>query len=563
MGIVWTLVKKELRLVLRDPVALILLFVLPLLFILVFGLFVGESFGQKPDKRLRISLVDRDHGSGLKQGEPWSRVVRRDLAETANIRIEIIDSPEEAERLIREHKRAAILVFQSDFSERINDCSFLADGLNPFHRDGVYLDKVDVQLWKDEKQPATAAVIEQVVQVSLLRVILPWMIGRAFERLSDPEFIQLLGDKVNLPVPEKFQTLMLFTRPGKDKQRIKLGELLEMASSGKKENAEMYKKKVGDGVQAALAEQFKKFDLRGKTWASLTKSSEEDREGAEVGQYENHEGNGLLRYGGEHYKYLVPMFVVMFVFFLVLIVGWVFVAERRQGTLRRLRTAPITRGHILMGKMLPCFALSVGQTLFLLLASRWLFGVRWGPENWPLTEQLTWLLSVVLSTSLAAMGLALLIAAVARSELQVAIYGGLLVMVLAVVGGCVLPREMMPETTQFIALLTPQGWASMPTANCSAAHKITSPTRRSLGAHAACWLRWARSVSVSPAGCCAWIEQPELPRRHSSQSLLAKLWHGIRYYPYQHQSLDAARRSLSVNASAGTGFLNQGFGGRT
>ena len=32
-------------------------------------------------------------------------------------------------------------------------------------------------------------------------------------------------------------------------------------------------------------------------------------------------------------------------------------------------------------------------------------------------------------------------------------------MVLAVVGGCVLPREMMPETTQFIALLTPQGWA--------------------------------------------------------------------------------------------------------
>jgi ABC-2 type transport system permease protein len=43
--------------------------------------------------------------------------------------------------------------------------------------------------------------------------------------------------------------------------------------------------------------------------------------------------------------------------------------------------------------------------------------------------------------------------------LQVAIYGGVLVLVLAVVGGCVLPREMMPETTQFVTLLTPQGWA--------------------------------------------------------------------------------------------------------
>src|SRR6516162_8725289 len=111
MNIVWTLVKKELRLVLRDPVALLLLFVLPLLFILVFGLFVGDSFGQKPDNRLRISLVDLDQGSGLSAGEPWSHVVRRDLAETASIRIEVIDSEEEARRLIREHRRAAILVF--------------------------------------------------------------------------------------------------------------------------------------------------------------------------------------------------------------------------------------------------------------------------------------------------------------------------------------------------------------------------------------------------------------------------------------------------------------------
>lgn len=452
MSIVWTLVKKELRLVLRDPVSLILLFVLPLLFILVFGLFVGEGFGQKPDKRLRIMFLDLDGGSGLHLGEPWSKVVQGDLAETPDIHILEIKRPEEAERLIRDHKQAAIVVFGANFSDRLNQCSFLADGLNPFHREGVHLDKIDVKLWKDEKQPATAAVIEQVVQVSLLRVILPWMIGRAFERLSDPQFIQLLGDKVNLPVPKKFQLLMR-------QQKIKLGELLKMASGGNADEAKMYNKKVGDGVQAALAEQFKKYNLRGKTWASLTKSSEEVRQEGQVRPYKDREGSGLLRYGGEHYKYLVPMFVVMFVFFLVLIAGWVFVAERRQGTLRRLQAAPLTRVHILMGKMAPCFALSVGQTLFLLIAGRALFGVRWGPDDWSLTEQLAWLLPVVLSTSLAAMGLALWVAAAARSELQVAIYGGLLVLVLAVVGGCVLPREMMPENTQFITHLTPQGWA--------------------------------------------------------------------------------------------------------
>ncbi|HEY7314443.1 MAG TPA: ABC transporter permease [Gemmataceae bacterium] len=453
MGIIWTLVKKELRLVLRDPVALILLFVLPLLFILVFGLFVGEGFGQKPDNHLRISIVDLDQGSGLHSGVPWSHEVQRDLAETAGVRVEVIRAgPEEAERLIREHKRAAVLIFEPGFTAKMNRCSFLADGLNPFHRDGVFLDKIDAQLWKDEKQPMTSAVIEQVVQVSLLRVILPWMIGRAFERLSDPEFIQLLGDNVNLPVPRQVQFLM-----GKT---ITLGELLKKASGGDPKTSQQYKEKVGDGVQKALAEQFRKYNLRGKTWDTLTKSTDEPhKEEAKAEDYTNKEGTGLLRHGGEHYKHLVPMFVVMFVFFLVLIVGWVFVAERRQGTLRRLQVAPLTRAHILMGKMVPCFALSVGQTLFLLIASRWLFGVRWGPDDWSLLEQLAWLLPVVLSTSLAAMGLAMLIASVARSELQVAIYGGLLVLVLAVVGGCVLPREMMPEQTQFVTLLTPQGWA--------------------------------------------------------------------------------------------------------
>jgi ABC-2 type transport system permease protein len=66
---------------------------------------------------------------------------------------------------------------------------------------------------------------------------------------------------------------------------------------------------------------------------------------------------------------------------------------------------------------------------------------------------------VVLATSLAAMGLALLVAAVARTEIQVAIYGAVPVLVLSLIGGCVLPREMMPEQTQALALVAPQGWA--------------------------------------------------------------------------------------------------------
>lgn len=452
---IWTLAKKELRLLLRDRFAAVILLAMPLIFILVLGLLLGEGFGQKPDDRLRVSLVDLDTGkSALDGNESWSKVVQRDLAETADIKVEIVETLPEAERLVRDHKRAAVLVFGPDFSQKVDRCSFLADGLNPFHRDGVYFDKVDVQFLRDGKQPGAASIIEQVAQVSLLRVLLPWMIGKAFERLSDQEFIKLLGERVNLPLPNNVLIRGFFGG-----EKVQLKKMLDLAAGTNEKDAEEYRRKVGMGVQDALREQFKNYNLTGKTWASLTKSLQKTGDGAEVSAYVNRDGKGLLNRGAQRYQVLVPAYTVMFAFFLVMNVGWVFVAERRQGTLKRLRAAPVTRGQVLVGKLIPCFLLSLGQGVFLLVAGRLFFGMRWGPEHWSLVEQVAWLLPVVFATSLAAMGMALLVAAVARTEIQVALYGAVPVLILALIGGCVLPREMMPEEAQKFSQLTPQGWA--------------------------------------------------------------------------------------------------------
>src|SRR5262249_43362511 len=137
---------------------------------------------------------------------------------------------------------------------------------------------------------------------------------------------------------------------------------------------------------------------------------------------------------------------------LVLMVGWLFVSERRQGTLKRLRAAPLTRRQILLGKFAPCFLLSLVQGLVLLGAGKLVFGMNWGSQ--PL-----WLFAGVFTTSLAAMGLAVLIASVARTENQVAIYGSLLVLVLALIGGCLMPRELMPESMKQVSRVTPHAWA--------------------------------------------------------------------------------------------------------
>src|SRR5439155_27073823 len=111
---------------------------------------------------------------------------------------------------------------------------------------------------------------------SLLRVLLPLMIGRAFGKLSDEKFIRLLGEEVNLPGPE---VKIGFTTIKQLGEKVKLGKLLEMAAVDDPVKTAEYRKKGGEGVQAALTKQFENFDLTGLTWTQLTRSKDEPREG--------------------------------------------------------------------------------------------------------------------------------------------------------------------------------------------------------------------------------------------------------------------------------------------
>jgi ABC-type Na+ efflux pump permease subunit len=286
----------------------------------------------------------------------------------------------------------------------------------------------------------------------MLRVVLPWMIGRAFEKLSEPQFIELLGNEVRLPVPKGAELIFKLKGIPLVEGKASLNDALRVAAPDERALLE-YRNKVGQGVQNSLAKLFAKYNLTGKSWASLTKSQETGGESkGEVQRYVNEGGIGPIRRGAALYQTLVPSYTVMFAFFLVLTVSWLFVSERRQGTLKRLRVAPITRTEILLGKLLPCYCLSVVQGLALLGAGRLVFGMSWGPE--PL-----WLLPVVLATSLAAMGMALFVATLARTEAQVAIYGTLLVLVLGFISGCIVPRALMPEEIRQLSLVTPHAWA--------------------------------------------------------------------------------------------------------
>lgn len=421
-----TIALKDLRLLLRDSRSAVILLIMPLAMILVLGLSLGEGFGRKPDDRIRISIVNEDAGlpedAGAFPERPWSAIVLDDLSDTADIRIEVIPSRGEAEELVRSGQRAAVIVFEPDFSRRVHRCSFTdepfkREPINPLYRDGMKTRDLGVTILRDPTQQVATAVIEQVVQVTLMRVVIPWMIGQAFELIGTDEFMQRMDKYI--------PGLQFLPKDVRDK--------------------------LGEGIQKGIAGFFRNYQFTAKTWAGLTNSQPTEHRAENMTAYES-DGRGTIKRGAIRYQILVPTYTVTFAFFLVLTVGWLFVAERRHGTLTRLRAAPLHRWQILIGKLLPCLAVSLFQGFFLLLCGRIVFGMSWGPQPWLL-------IPVVVCTSLAAVGLAMLVAAIARTEAQVAVYGTLMVLLMAGVSGSLMPRDLMPEEMRQVSRVTPHAWA--------------------------------------------------------------------------------------------------------
>ena len=183
-----------------------------------------------------------------------------------------------------------------------------------------------------------------------------------------------------------------------------------------------------------------------RTWLRDHSNGETEPAGTDATRPDNKPRAGAV------YLWIVPGFTVMFAFFLISVMARSFIAERDNGTLKRLLLAPIGTASVLIGKTVPFLLTSVVQCSLLFLCGRLLFGMSWGPEP-------IYLVPVILCTSLAATSLGLLLATMVYTDQQVSSYGTTLILVLSSVSGCFFPREIFPPLMKRLSLFTPHGWA--------------------------------------------------------------------------------------------------------
>lgn len=149
----------------------------------------------------------------------------------------------------------------------------------------------------------------------------------------------------------------------------------------------------------------------------------------------------------------LPGVMVMYVMMNLLIFGGASLAwARRSGVLRRMRVHPVSRGSLLGGKIFGLMLLAVVQIAVFLAAGKWWFGVDWG-DSW------LGVLLVLLVYAWVAAALGVLLGSVVVSEEKVTGLCILLALVMAALGGCWWPLEVVPEQVRTLAYLFPTGWA--------------------------------------------------------------------------------------------------------
>ena len=152
------------------------------------------------------------------------------------------------------------------------------------------------------------------------------------------------------------------------------------------------------------------------------------------------------------FEQAVPGTMVMFALIVLLTGGaTTLLAERREGMLRRLASAPIPRGAVVAGKWLGKLSLAAVQIGFAMLLGRVAFGVHWGPH-------LLAVLGLLLAYAALLSSAALCLGNAARTEAQAVGIGVLLGNVLAALGGCWWPIEITPTFMQRLATWLPTGW---------------------------------------------------------------------------------------------------------
>jgi len=156
-------------------------------------------------------------------------------------------------------------------------------------------------------------------------------------------------------------------------------------------------------------------------------------------------------------QYSVPSWLVFSMFFILIPISNAFINEKNFGTINRLKSMDVSFISIILGKIVPYFIINQIQVLFMILVGIFIVPLLNG-DSLQINGNYGLIFIMSSAISFAAISFAIFIANISSTSEEATTIGGVSNIILAALGGIMVPKFVMPEFMQNLTALSPMNW---------------------------------------------------------------------------------------------------------
>ena len=396
---IFKMAMKDLRLLSRDKMGAFFIFGFPILMGLFFGVMMGKQSGGGGTK-MKIAIVDNDQTE-------ISRQFIQSLKDNDSVEVET-DAIESAKESVRKGNRVALLVVEKGFGESA----------------GVFWGETPtIKIGVDPSRSAESAMLQGFVMEAIGQLVS----ARFQDSSTMTDFIAQSKEDLEANSSMTETNRMLMTAfLGSFETMVDNIDALQQQTLATNEEEGDSTSDTNDGFQFANIE-------------SMDISKAVDTNSL----------SGQVKKINSKWDISFPQAMMWGVLGCCAGFAISIAKEQSNGTMTRLQVAPISKLEILGGKALACFLATTGVIVMLTILGVWL-GMK--PLSYP---------KLILSASCVAfcfVGIMMTMSVLGKTEQSVSGAGWAINMIMAMIGGCMIPVMFMPAFMQKFAVLSPIRW---------------------------------------------------------------------------------------------------------
>ena len=393
---------KDLKILSRDKLGAFFIVGFPILMGVFFGLVMGPSSSGNVSSKMRIAVVDQDQSK-------MSRAFVASLQDNDSIAVDAIDDLEQARNSVRKGQRTAMLLLEPGFGETA----------------GLFWEQPPtIKVGADPSRTAETAMLQGYVMEAIGQLA-----ATRFQDLNEmSSFVeQSRQDLASNPDVSPGMRLAVSAF---------LGSIENLASNIN--NLQDQDQKEGGTTGATGGPEG--FQFANIESIDVTRAIDPNSI------------SGQMLKSKSQWDISFPQAMLWGVLGCVAGFSISIARERSQGTMTRLHIAPISQFQVLLGKALACFL-----AVLLVVAMMPCLGMVLGlsPDSFGL------LLLATLSIAICFVGIMMVMSLLGKTEQSVSGSGWAINMIMAMLGGCMIPVMFMPGFLQQLSVISPVRWAIM------------------------------------------------------------------------------------------------------